>query len=500
MLSLSHLQMRNNRISSFFILQRGKIGFFILCVVTGIIIGKMSLQYQIQSVFLTIGCFGFFVLKRKPEIGILVIVILISSIIFTESLPILPIGIGSLHISDIILFLLLFLPFYDYLIAGRRYIIFRSLDLPLLFFFVTCILAALASVLLHDVPVERVVRNFRFFTYYLLFFSIMNHVRTLKQVRFLVNALFCVGTVVGIAMLAQSILGESVRLMPGRLESTVTIDAFHMATRILPPGQSLVFLLFVTSVIFMSLSKIASSKPWHYLVLFSSGIGVILTYNRSFWAGSILCFFIFFLFCKSSARRRMLVSALLWLLIVTIFLFTLLLFDTKGRVADTTSAIEHRFKSLFTGDKLYQSGSLEYRKLENRYAFARIKKNIFLGNGLANDYRPPIFGSHDYNTYYIHNGYLFIFLQVGLIGFVPLLWFFSSFLIRTFKNLKHIEDDYYRSLITGFAYSVIGVLIINITIPMFRQWFSIVAIVTVIGLTESIFRICEQEGQGCLAR
>jgi len=60
---------------------------------------------------------------------------------------------------------------------------------------------------------------------------------------------------------------------------------------------------------------------------------------------------------------------------------------------------------MFTGRKVFKSDSLEWRKLENKYALQKIAKNPFLGIGLGNDYRPPIFSSNDTLTKYIHNGY-----------------------------------------------------------------------------------------------
>ena len=45
----------------------------------------------------------------------------------------------------------------------------------------------------------------------------------------------------------------------------------------------------------------------------------------------------------------------------------------------------------------------------------------------------------------------------------------------------------------GFTLSGLGILLANIVNPMFIQWFSIVVIATMIGLTEAIIRINEKD-------
>jgi len=142
---------------------------------------------------------------------------------------------------------------------------------------------------------------------------------------------------------------------------------------------------------------------------------------------------------------------------------------------------------------MFRSATLEWRRIENEYAFMQIRKYPLFGIGLANDYRPHIFGMGDWATRYIHNGYLWIILKMGLIGFLPFLWFYLRFLLRGFSSWKKIEDAILRSAVTGFMLSGIGILLVVIVNPMFMEWKAIVMIATMIGLTEAIIRINESE-------
>jgi len=84
-------------------------------------------------------------------------------------------------------------------------------------------------------------------------------------------------------MLAQAIIGESVQLMPGRVEAAGTFQKSYAATRVLPPGEALVYVLFITSICLIVYKKMVSLMVWRYLLFLTSGIGIALTYNRSYW-------------------------------------------------------------------------------------------------------------------------------------------------------------------------------------------------------------------------
>jgi len=50
-----------------------------------------------------------------------------------------------------------------------------------------------------------------------------------------------------------------------------------------------------------------------------------------------------------------------------------------------------------------------------------------------------------------------------------------------------------KSVVVGFMLSGVGILLAAIVIPVFMQWFAIVVIATMIGLTEAIIRINEEK-------
>lgn len=466
---------------------------FFLPLILGLLIGKIFLGFPIYSVVFVSLLPLLFLIRSKPEIGILAIVILLSSIVFEGVLPQIPIGIGDLHIADSLLLALLFMIPLNLIIDKEFRIVKTRLDIPLFFFVIAVSISACIAIFCYDLDFNQTMGIVRGLTYYLLFFVVTNLIRNERQIRFLVKGLFFIGALVGIMMLVQAAIGESIQLMPGRVEKAWTLGATYEATRVLPPGQTLVYVLFITSVCLIALQKKARVKVWHYLLVFSTGVGVTLTYNRSYWATCIFSFTIFMLLTGGQARRRVIFVLSVWLLIITVFLTLFLLSNPRGRVGETIQAISARISSLFRGTELYESGSLQYRRIETEYAVKQITKHPLIGIGLGNDYRPSIFGADDKLTDYIHNGYLWILLKMGLIGFLPFLWFYFGFVVRGFKNWEKMGNNYFRSLLTGFTLSGLAVLLSNLVNPMFMQWFSIVVLSIIIGLSEGIISLNEKE-------
>jgi O-antigen ligase len=171
-----------------------------------------------------------------------------------------------------------------------------------------------------------------------------------------------------------------------------------------------------------------------------------------------------------------------------------LLSDFSSKGDGTAAALTERFSSIFAGSKLYKSESLEGRRVESKFAIPKIAQHPLLGIGLGNAYRPQIFpGDNDYLTKYIHNGYLWMLLYIGLVGLLPFLWFCIRFISRGYLHWNKIKDAEMGGMLSGFTLSVLGALIINIVDPLFRSWFSAVVFSIGIGLGEVIIRINQPE-------
>jgi len=309
--------------------------------------------------------------------------------------------------------------------------------------------------------------------------------------KFLVNGLLLIGVIVSLVMIAQSVIGyDSIRLMPGRVESAKLSGLeFESVVRILPPGQTLIYVVFLTGLCLITMLEKKSKKLWYYFCFFIASIGNLLTFARTYWTAGILSFMLLLFFHKKATKKRLLTLTLSFLILMLFLLPLINLSGYNNRVSQTLLAVSDRFSSIFKAKEISQSGSFEYRKIENKYAREQIKKHPLLGIGLGNAYRPEITGLMDNQTHFIHNGYYWILVKMGLIGLVPFLGFYFGFIIHGFKNWKRIQDPYMRALLTGFALSGAGGVLINITVPLFMTWFSVGVLSTIAGLSEVIIRI-----------
>ncbi len=223
-------------------------------VFAGAAIGLILLNVPLIFALVVAGGLVFLAITTtRPEIGLLSIVVLISSIVFEENLGLIPIGVGSLHIADVMFLFLVSIIIYQRMTREDFNLIKTPLDKWLLLFFATLAISAFIAMHFYGVDFNQVMRQARHLSYYLLFFIVTTLITSKKQIQFVIKGLFVIAVIVAVTMLAQAIVGESIQLMPGRVETARTFGRSYGATRILPPGQTLVFVMFITSVCFLTM-------------------------------------------------------------------------------------------------------------------------------------------------------------------------------------------------------------------------------------------------------
>ena len=458
-----------------------------LVILTALITVMFILAMKpLHSIAAIVGILFLVISIFKPWIGVLIIVIILSSIIFENSLPILPVVGGSLHITDILLLALLFIIPFKLTINKNFKFNSTPLDIPLVLFYLAALLSTYFSITHFHTDFTPVIRMFRNVTYYLLFFAITNFVKNKKNIEFVIKGLIGIAALVGMAMIIQAIVGESIPLMPGRVEVAETFGQAYKATRILPPGQTLIFSMFTTLICVITFMHKPLLRSIYFYISLVVGAGLILTYNRNYWVAILFALSIFALLISGKSRRKLTARVAAIIIVAVILFYTFL--GIGGRSREIIVSFSDRFTSLFAGRRLFHSASLNWRSKENRYAVEHIKERPIFGIGLGSKYRPGGTWRDDEGTY-IHNGYLWILMKTGLIGFLPFMWFYISFLIRGFQNWRQINDAFLKAAFLGFTLSGTGILLAAIVNPLFMEWFAIVIIAVMVGLNESIIRI-----------
>lgn len=439
---------------------------------------------------------------KRPEIGLLGILIATSSIVFEEQLPLFSAGGISLHIPDLLLLSLLGLIVLRWLVEPEFKIVPTPLDWPLLIFYGVTLFSTFIAIYQSSVEVEAARRAIRVLSYYLTFFVVTNLVRERRQLNFLLNGLFLLATLVAAAMVVQFLLGDSVRLLPGRVETLNTQGTIYEdVARIVPPGFSILLISFVALFCILVLEK---SRPLGWLKFLQCGLlgmALLVTFLRSYWAVLIMVFVLLVFLFRGGDRQRLIG----WGLVVissAVVILLLVFSDPDSRVARSVSATIDRGSTLLrSGTFQGQDNSLNWRILENGYALSAIASHPLLGLGMTARYRPwdsrldvpdPSGSGADFRKH-IHNGHLWILLQSGLLGYLSLMWLSLAFLIRGFRYWRSIADDRMRGVVLGFTLVYLAVLVAAVVNSTFMQWRWTPVIGIIMGINEVILRKAGQE-------
>jgi O-antigen ligase len=437
-----------------------------------------------------------------PVIGLLAILISTSSIVFEEQLPIVPVGIGVLHIADFLLVGSLGLIVIRRLIQPGFRIVRTSLDLPLLIFYAVTLFSTFIAIFQSSLEVVEARRGIRVLSYYLTFFVVTNLVRDRRQLNLLLNGLFLLATIVAAVMAAQFLLGESVQLLPGRIESLATQDTvFEDITRILPPGWSIVLVSFVAILCILVVEKFKLQGLMTLLQCGLLGMAILVTFLRSYWAALIMVLFILVYLLRGVDRRRLIAWGLVVISSAAMILL-LVCSDPDSRATKLVGASWQRLSTLGrSGTFQGEDSSVDWRRIENEYAFSAIASNPLIGLGMCARYRPydsrvdvggPDATDFDFQRH-IHNGHLLILLQSGLLGYFSFMWLSLAFLMRGFRCWRSVANGRMRGVVLGFALVYLAILVAAVANSTFMHWSWTPVIGIIIGINEVILRKVGQE-------
>jgi hypothetical protein len=441
-------------------------------------------------------------------LGILLVTAGIGS---ADRLPALSVGI-TLQIPDILL------------VGSLGYIVVRSLalrnlpfvrtplDRPLLIFYGVTLLSTLLALVQSSLDRYNAIASIRIFSYYLSFFVVTNLVRERRQLDLLLNGIFLLATLIAGAMIVQYMLGNSVQIFQDSASLDTQGKTYGAVTRIVPPGFSLLLVTFVTSMCLLVMERF---KPIAFLRWLQCGllaVAFLVTFLRSYYAPLILVVLLICYLTTGEERRRLIGYALWGVVITTPVVLVLLVAppdSSTSRLATASwrlvNASWERLSTLgqsrtFGGSGAFQGGDndtwVDYRAIENAYAWSAIASHPVIGLGLGASYRPldPKIDGYDARglmedrTHFIHNSHLGVLLQSGLLGYLSLTWLSLAFLLRGFKNWRKAPNARLRAVVLGFTLAYLAVLIAAGANNVFMDWSWVPVLGIIIGINEVILR------------
>lgn len=466
-------------------------------VVVGFILGLAMLAYPSGVVpgVLAILLSVYIVLKRS-ELSLVGILVLTSSILFEDQMPRISFGV-SLHLSDLLLFGMLGLIIVRLVVEKDFRLVHTPLDTPLWLFIGITILSTLIAVFKSEVEAELARRSIRVFSYYLTFFVLTQLVREPRQLKLLLSSILTIAIVVALAMVAQFILGDSIQILPGRVEALVTQDtSFDDITRILPPGWSTVMISFMVIICLLAFEKAPLQVSLNLILFLVFGLAIILTFLRSFW-GALIAVIVLLFFLLNWNERVRFITATSTLASIGAIILMVVFVDPESRAARLVFASTDRLATLGDTETFQGSdSSLNWRLIENGYAYVAIAEHPLIGLGMGTPYRPLDFrldyrnadGTITNGSSFIHNGHLRIMLQSGLLGYLSLVWLSGLFLVRGIGFWRTLVHEYMKAVVLGNLLVYLAILIAAVANSTFTQWRWTPLLGIIFGVNEVIYR------------
>lgn len=452
---------------------------------------------------LVLVCLIYVILKR-PEVALLGILVATSSIVYEDQLPRISLGV-SLHLSDVLLLALFGILFIRWLVEANFQVVRTPIDLPLWIFLGMTLLSTAIALYQSTVDAETVRRAFRIFSYYLTFFIVTQLLKERRQLDLLIRGIYFLAFIVAGAIVLQFLLGSTVQLLPGRVETLATGNTMYAEiTRVLPPGWSVVLVCFLVLLCNLVLDRNLSFTWVRYGFLGLFGIAMIFTFLRSYWAALSMIFVMMAYLFTGHERTRFIGFGFVTLLITVTFI-AIVSYNPDSRTAKLLDASVDRFGSLFASGAFQgDDNSINWRLIENKYAITAIQANPWLGLGIGFTYRPwdsridqidPTGMSYDFRKH-IHNGHFWILLQSGLLGYLSLLWLSVIFVGRGLRYWRQIQDLKLRSVVLGFVLTYIVVFVAAVANSSFTQWRWTPLLGIMMGINEVVIRSNRQTVDG----
>ncbi len=418
-------------------------------------------------------------LYSNPIAGIFAVLAGTCFLNFQSDLPLT--SVGSVHIPDIILLILFFMLFVRSQQSSRYRIIKGPLDKPLIIFAVIGLAKLLTTNNDGLSDFFEGVREFKVIGYYLLAILVANFARDEREVKHLVCGCLLLACITSAVVIARAFI-----VPPSSMDTSA--DIFY-AQEFMAGGSANILIYWS----FCTLFSLLLIRGINVKYMVGCGIYLVyfmLMYHRHMYIGipfavGIICMFIIRRY-KSTFFMMILMS----LLIICVVSFAYMLGPRVLR-----KHIELTGERLVSVKTIKDSSTVEYRQIENRYAMEAITQRPIFGIGFNRSYRPPLYGPDDKIDWFLHNGYLWIMLKMGISGCIPFIWFSFIFVKRGLKNWKKINDKFLKSVVLGSTISYLGLGLINLVVAYFMQDWGVAIFGLMFGVNESIYRLNDRVGR-----
>lgn len=386
--------------------------------------------------------------------------LLIASILISPELKLFEVAdrTVAVRLSDLVI-IFVFLGWLGRLALRRTPEDFKKspLTLPIMFFSFVMIFSTLLSISRGTViPGKSLLYLSKRLQYFLIFFFVLNNVKTLRQVKISLVSFFLSAGIINIVTWYQRSKGELVAWGTfGKAEQANVLGGFFLISLFLSIGLWSAYRgkmkIFLTALIILTIPSILFANSRGSYIAFATALIIVGLWMKKF---RLVFVFIIFLFLFLSA-------------------LPLLPRDLAASVYTSVHVLPGE-----------EDPSWKARLDDWKFYFPQILDYPLLGQGMS---AIPLG--------YVDNQYMMEALDNGLIGLFCLLWLFWRIFISTYSLYKNNNDPYVQGLAFGFLSSFVALLIQALTITNFYTirtmepfWFvtGLISVIPLLEMTEKV--------------
>ena len=227
-------------------------------------------------------------------------------------------------------------------------------------------------------------------------------------------------------------------------------------------------LAFIALVAYLSVKQNKLKKTYLYWILLAWFIGIAGTMMRHLWISVILAIFVIYFFISKEERmtlRKLFQRFSLIFISIMIFVFYLTTMTPYSKMTsfsqDVISAVAERGSSIVSASS---DESFAWRELVWSAAYHEFRNDPLFGIGTG---KLVYVETHSYRDFIevrnIHNSYLAIIIQLGLLGF-------GIFILFIYRNIRNLICSLIKNKNQFYALAILGVLTIYLSALMFQPY------------------------------
>jgi hypothetical protein len=462
----------------------GAFSLMFICFVLGAAAAILPYWFLIASLFLPVFVIGAWL---WPELGLVCVLALLYGVVPQAFVPSLPLAGGQIKASELAFVSLLAIVALKYINRGGEIInAMRPYLLPFGLLFVLAFISILNGFFVFHNHTKYILYESRTFLYWLVIPAVALIVDSRRKLDLLVLGILFVGILLALMVLVQSFTGVTL-LSAGRgvedLQTSATL--YRDVVRSNVGGGIFVIMFSLFLLVARGLYKAESMiKVVVWILILSAA--VIATFGRGIWFAGLFSALVMSLMIGTREFVKLLVLGSLIIVIAATGLAV-----SRPNMLD---AIEERITSVIS-HSMEKDEAVEWRAVEREYAYKKIVQYPILGIGLGGEYQPlrNHFMSPE-QTRFIHNGYLYLVLKMGVFALLVPFWVFGALASNARRILGGGVNVRYKALTVSILAAFLIPMITALTQPEWMDYPGVALMGLMIGLMISITKL-HQKGE-----